>query len=103
MREVMRPSPINRSSAGRATSRRTGSKHETVTASGLSMITSTPVACSKARMFRPSRPMILPLISSFGSVTSRSVVSAVWSDAIRPDRDRDDLLRLAAARGAPGP
>ena len=40
----------------RATSRRTGSKLEMVTASGVSSTTtSTPVACSKARMLRPLR------------------------------------------------
>ena len=55
------------SSASRATSRRTGSKHETTTVSGVSsMMTSTPVASSNARMFRPSRPMMRPFISSFG-------------------------------------
>ena len=32
-----------------------------------SMIRSTPVACSKARMLRPSRPMMRPFISSLGS------------------------------------
>ena len=31
-----------------------------------SMMTSTPVASSNARMFRPSRPMMRPFISSFG-------------------------------------
>src|SRR5260370_243323 len=40
-------------------SRRTGSKPERITASGVSsMIRSTPVAASSARMFRPSRPMM---------------------------------------------
>ena len=39
------------------------------------MITSTPVSFSSARMLRPSRPMILPFISSEGSSTSRVVES----------------------------
>src|SRR5207244_2584645 len=34
------------------------------------MITSTPVAASKARMLRPSRPMMRPFISSEGSATA---------------------------------
>jgi hypothetical protein len=59
------------SSARRATSRRTGSKHDTTTVSGVSsMMTSTPVASSNARMLRPSRPMMRPFISSFGSATA---------------------------------
>ena len=48
-----------------------------------SMMTSTPVASSNARMFRPSRPMMRPFISSFGSETADTVVSAVVSAAIR--------------------
>ena len=48
-----------------------------------SMMTSTPVASSKARMFRPSRPMMRPFISSFGSATADTVVSAVCSAAMR--------------------
>ena len=80
----MRPSATSFSSASRATSRRTGSKHETTTVSGVSsMMTSTPVASSKARMFRPSRPMMRPFISSFGSATAETVVSAVCSAAMR--------------------
>jgi hypothetical protein len=50
----MRPSVMSASSERRAISRRTGSKQLTITVSGVSsMMTSTPVACSKARMFRP--------------------------------------------------
>ena len=68
----------------RATSRRTGSKADSTTASGVSsMMTSTPVACSNERMLRPSRPMMRPFISSEGSCTTDTVVSAVWSAAIR--------------------
>ena len=48
-----------------------------------SMMTSTPVASSNARMFRPSRPMMRPFISSFGSETADTVVSDVCSAAIR--------------------
>src|SRR5437667_169413 len=55
----MRPSVISRSRARRPTSRRTGSKHDTTTVSGVpSMMTSPPVAASNARMFRPSRPIL---------------------------------------------
>src|SRR2546429_631395 len=83
----MRPSAINRSSASRPTSRRTGSKQETTTVSGVSsMITSTPVAASKARMFRPSRPTIRPFISSEGRATAVTVLSAV-SDVAPAARD----------------
>ena len=64
----IRPSCMSRSSEIRATSRRNGSKPEIRIASGVSSITrSIPVAASSARMFRPSRPMIRPFISSFGS------------------------------------
>ena len=48
-----------------------------------SMMTSTPVAVSKARMFRPSRPMMRPFISSLGSGTAATVLSAVCSAASR--------------------
>ena len=55
------------SRVSRPTSRRTGSKQDSSTASGVSsMITLTPVTDSKARMLRPSRPMIRPFISSLG-------------------------------------
>lgn len=51
--------------ARRAISRRTGSKPDNTIASGVSSTTiSIPVAASNARMLRPSRPMIRPLISS---------------------------------------
>src|SRR4051812_40061107 len=80
----MRPSATSFSSASRAVSRRMGSKPKRTTASGVSsMITSIPVACSKARMFRPSRPMMRPFISSDGRETTETVVSAVWSAAMR--------------------
>ncbi len=80
----MRPSDTSFSRASRATSRRIGSKHETTTVSGVSsMMTSTPVASSNARMLRPSRPMIRPFISSLGSDTAETVDSAVCSAAMR--------------------
>ena len=73
----MRPSAISRSSVIRAISRRTPSKLESITADGVSsMITSTPVSFSSARMLRPSRPMIRPFISSLGSSTRRVVAVA---------------------------
>lgn len=40
-----------------------------------SMMRSTPVAVSRARMLRPSRPMIRPFISSLGRGTTVTVVS----------------------------
>ena len=72
----MRPSPISRSRVIRATSRRVWSKEDRVMASGVSsMMRSTPVAVSRARMLRPSRPMIRPFISSLGRGTTVTVVS----------------------------
>ena len=80
----MRPSWISFSRASLAISRRTLSKPVTTTTPGVSStITSTPVAFSKARMFRPSRPMIRPFISSVGMSTVLTVVSAVCSAAYR--------------------
>ncbi len=40
------------------------------------MMKSTPVMFSSARMLRPSRPMIRPFMSSPGSSTTDTVVSA---------------------------
>src|SRR2546425_439054 len=89
----MRPSVMSRSRARRPTSRRTGSKHETTTVSGVSsMMTSTPVAASKARMFRPSRPMIRPFISSEGRATADTVLSAVAAGALL--QTAESLLHL---------
>ena len=80
----MRPSRISLVSATRAISRRTGSNPERMTASGVSsMIRSTPVALSSARMLRPSRPMMRPFISSLGSGTTETVISETWSEAQR--------------------
>ena len=70
------------SKAIRAISRRTGSKPDKITASGVSsIIKSIPVIVSKARIFLPSRPMMRPFISSFGNATTETVVSATWSAA----------------------
>ena len=74
----MRPSTINLSRAILATSLRIGSKLERSTASGVSSITrSTPVNVSIVRIFLPSRPIILPFISSFGNCTTEIVDSAI--------------------------
>ena len=80
----MRPSCMRRSRATRATWRRTGSNDESVTWSGVSsMSSSTPVAASRARMLRPSRPMRRPFISSLASFTCVTECSALWSAATR--------------------
>ena len=80
----MRPSAISLLSEIRAISRRTGSKALTITTPGVSsMMTSTPVAFSSARMLRPSRPMMRPFISSLGMSTVLVVASAVWAAAKR--------------------
>src|SRR6478752_4677225 len=64
----MRPSERSFSRVMRAISRRTPSKPDRITAFGVSsMMKSTPVRCSSARMLRPSRPMIRPFMSSAGS------------------------------------
>ena len=68
----IRPSTMSFSRAWRATSRRRGSNAEMTIASGVSsMMRSTPVAASRARMLRPSRPMMRPFRSSEGSSTTR--------------------------------
>ena len=68
----------------RAISRRTPSKPERITAFGVSsMMKSTPVRCSSARMLRPSRPMMRPFMSSAESWTTETVVSAAWPAASR--------------------
>ena len=78
------PSWTSFSSVMRAASRRTGSKQESTTASGVSsMMMLTPVAASNARMLRPSRPMIRPFMSSLGSEKTLTLDSAVCSDATR--------------------
>ena len=47
------------------------------------MIKSTPVSASNCLIFLPSRPIILPFISSLGNATTETVVSAEWSAAQR--------------------
>ena len=80
----MRPSCTSFSSVSRAISRRTGSKLESTTASGVSsMIRFTPVVASNARMLRPSRPMMRPFMSSLGSGNTETVDSLVCSEATR--------------------
>ena len=80
------------SSVMRAISRRTPSKPERMTAFGVSsMMKSTPVRCSSARMLRPSRPMMRPFMSSAGSWTTDTVVSAAWPAASRCMHDGEDV------------
>ena len=78
----MRPSWSSLSSVSRAVSRRTPSKPESRTAPGVSsMMKSIPVSVSRARMLRPSRPMMRPLSSSDFSSTTDTVVSTAWLEA----------------------
>ena len=80
----IRPSLTSSVKVIRAVSRRTGSKQDSRTDSGVSsIITLTPVTCSKARMLRPSRPMIRPFMSSPGRWTAETTDSEVCSDATR--------------------
>ena len=80
----MRPSATSFETVSFAIARRTPSKPERTTAWGVSsMITSTPVRFSSARMLRPSRPMMRPFMSSDGSSTIETVVSAAWLAAVR--------------------
>jgi ribonuclease Y len=68
--------------AKRAISLLIGSKEDNITASGVSsIIKSTPVMVSKVLIFLPSRPIILPFISSLGSATTDTVVSETTSAA----------------------
>ena len=62
-----------------------------------SMMISTPVRLSRARMFRPSLPMMRPFMSSDGSSTTETVVSAAWLAATRW---RASATRLRARRFA---
>ena len=91
----MRPSAMSRSRARRATSRRTGSKADRPTASGVSStMMFTPVTASKDRMLRPSRPMMRPFMSSEGSGTTDTVVSVTTSEA----RRWMEVVRMRRAR-----
>src|SRR5579859_902664 len=97
----MRPSSMSFVSVRRAISRRRPSNDESTTACGVSsMMKSTPVRCSSARMLRPSRPMMRPFMSSDGSSMTLTVVSGVTrGDALQ--RVGDEIarapLRLAAS------
>ena len=94
----MRPSSISFVRVSFATSRRMPSNDESTTACGVSsMITSTPVRCSSARILRPSRPMMRPFMSSEGSSISETVVSEAWLAATRW---RASATRLRARRFA---
>ena len=96
----MRPSCRSFSSVMRATSRRTPSKALRTTALGVSsMMKSTPVRFSSARMLRPSRPMMRPFMSSLGSCTTETVVSAAWLAARRcMATERIERTRRSASR-----
>ena len=88
----IRPSRTSFSSVSRPTSRRTGSKQDSSTASGVSsMIRLTPVTASNARMLRPSRPMMRPFMSSLGRCSTDTTDSAVCSLATRWIASVDDL------------
>ena len=94
----IRPSWTSFSRVSRAASRRTGSKLLRTTASGVSsMMMLTPVVASKARMLRPSRPMIRPFMSSLGRAKTLTVDSAVCSDATRWIA----IVRILRARSSP--
>ena len=100
----MRPSSTSFASVSFATSRRTPSKDESTTACGVSsMMKSTPVRFSRARMLRPSRPMIRPFMSSEGSSTSETVVSAAWLAATRWSASATRFRARRLASVAPPP
>src|SRR3954454_18885575 len=89
----MRPSRTSFSNVSRPTSRRTGSKQESSTASGVSsMMRLTPVTDSKARMLRPSRPMMRPFISSPRRGQAENAGAPGFSRAPRQVQDGDDGL-----------
>jgi hypothetical protein len=94
----IRPSCTSFSRVMRADSRRTGSKLLRTTASGVSsMMMFTPVVASKARMLRPSRPMIRPFMSSLGNAKTLTVDSAVCSEATRWIA----IVKILRARSSP--
>src|ERR1700744_1650040 len=97
----MRPSWSSFSRVSRAISRRTPSKPESTTAPGVSsMMKSTPVRFSSARMLRPSRPMIRPFMSSVASWTTDPVVSAAGPGGGEPLHDhREDVAHPALGLG----
>ncbi len=80
----------------RAISRRTPSKPESTTAFGVSsMMKSTPVRFSSARMLRPSRPMMRPFMSSEVSCTTETVVSARVAGGDPLHADGEDVAHAA--------
>ena len=80
----IRPSLTNWCRARRQVSRRTGSKPLMTIASGVSSTTiSTPAAASKARILRPSRPMIRPFTSSLSIWNTDTLFSTAVSVATR--------------------
>ena len=98
----IRPSRTSFSSVSRPISRRTGSKQDSSTASGVSsMIRLTPVTDSNARMLRPSRPMIRPFISSPGRCSTLTTLSAVCSLATRWIASTT-MCRARCSAGRPG-
>ena len=116
----MRPSASSFSSVIRAISRRTPSKPERTTAFGVSsMMKSTPVRFSSARMLRPSRPMMRPFMSSEASCTTddRRLGRVAGGDPLHADGEDvahaavgvalglllDLADQLAPSRGGPGP
>ena len=97
----IRPSVMSLVSVRRAVSRRTPSKPERTTASGVSsMMKSMPVVFSRVRMLRPSRPMMRPFMSSEGRWTTDTVVSATWLAAVRWIRQREDVAGAAVGLAA---
>ncbi len=92
-----RPSLISFSRATRATSRRTGSKPEIITASGVSsMIRSIPVKVSSVRIFLPSRPIMrFHFIIRQGYYRNSSFCYVVGRTTL--NRQRNDLSGLLSA------
>ena len=90
-----RPGAASRASC-RAISRRTPSNADRTTALGVSsMMKSTPVRFSSARMLRPSRPMIRPFMSSDGQLHDghRRLGGVAGRQALH--RDRQDRAHAA--------
>jgi len=78
------PSVTKLCNDNRAISLLTGSKQDKIMASGVSStIISTPVAASKARIFRPSRPIIRPFTSSDSILNTETQFSTVCSTPTR--------------------
>ena len=94
---LMLPSLRSRSSVIRAISRRTGLKPDRTTVSASWSKTSwIPVALSKARMLRPSWPMIRPFTFLLGRAKVVTVRSAEKSDASRSIAS-DMILRASSS------